>query len=87
VGLIRNIHVLATSTIGDDYRELRRVVDQLATELEEMRELQEARYRRLAKRQRDDQADGGTNGGPVRESDLVARIRARRAARGGAALG
>ena len=87
MGLLRNLHVLATSEIGDDYRTLRNVVDELMTELQEMRELQEARYRRLAKRQRDDPAPGGTNGLGTQENELVARIRARRALRVGGGAG
>jgi len=87
MGLLANLHVLATSSIGNDVREIRNTIELLVTELDEMRELQESRYRRLAKRQRDDPGPGGTNGSVAGESEVVARLRARRAARGGSPVG
>ena len=86
MGLLSNLRVLAGSDIGNVVRELRNRVDQLTTELDDVRALSESRYRRLAKRQRDDPTGGGGDAQAPATNDRVARLLARRAARNGGAV-
>jgi len=78
MGLLSNLRVLATSDVGTVVRELRAHVEQLETDLAEMRQLSESRYRRLARRLSDEPeaTNGSARAGP--ENPAVARLLARR---------
>lgn len=81
MGLLGNLRVLCGSDIGDRYRRLVNLYEQLVTEFEDHKTLTEARYRRLSKRLRDEPGDNGHEATPAHQSSRVARLVARRAAR------
>lgn len=82
MGLWSNLRVLCASDIGDRVRELTRKVAQLQAELDDQADLCESRYRRFNKRARDD-GKVARDGQPAGSANpLVARVYARRAARG-----
>ena len=93
MGLLQNLRVLLTSSIGDDYVALVAEVRRLRQEQSDASELCESRYRRQNKRDRDDARINGTaveqgrNGTLHPQVAAVAARRARRAGGGGALLG
>lgn len=81
MGLLANLQVLCQSDVGSVVRELRTRLVQLETDFDEMRDLTERRFRRVRKRESDEERS--TNGmAQAAENPAVARILARRARRG-----
>jgi len=81
MGLLSNLRVLATSDVGSVVRELRNRIIQLEADIDEVRELSESRFRRLRKRQSDDQGVINGSASPQGSNPRLDRLVARRAAR------